>query len=68
VIRVSPARQQSNLRVAYLRGELAAAIGRLLDDDPDLTHEEVLAALLGVADGHVQHLRAGTREETPEHE
>jgi hypothetical protein len=59
MIRVSHARQRSNIRVADLRAELAVTIGRAIDGDPDLTHEEILAALLGVADGHVEHLRRG---------
>jgi hypothetical protein len=58
--RVTDAELKSNIRVATLRLKLTDAIAAVLDGDPDLTYEEILDALLFVAQRQVGHLRYTT--------
>lgn len=57
--RISEEEQASEGRVAATREQLTRALVRSLDAHPDLTYEEILAALLLVADRQVSHMRAG---------
>lgn len=57
--RVSEEEQASEGRVAAVREQLTRALVKSLDAHPDLTYEEVLTALLIVAERQVAHMRAG---------
>ncbi|GAA0738633.1 hypothetical protein Drose_04335 [Dactylosporangium roseum] len=57
--RITAEQQASEGRVAVVRMRVTRALASTLDDHPDLTHEEILAALLLVADRQVSHMRAG---------
>lgn len=56
-MRISKERQASESRVAIVRVELSNAIARVGAAYPALTYEEVLAALLIVAERQVGHMR-----------
>lgn len=56
-MRISEEKQQSEIRIADLRVEISQAIRVAYDKHPgDLTHEEILAALLDVSSRQVRHL------------
>lgn len=63
-MKISAERQASNVRIAEVRVQVVRAIGLVLDEHPNLTHEEVLAGLLIVAGRHVDHLREDDEEVT----
>lgn len=56
--KVSEQRQASNVRIATCRVELVHAIGRTVDQHSNLTHEEILDALLAVAQRQVGYMLA----------
>lgn len=64
--RYTPERQQSNVRIFDLSAELWRAIGTVRDRHPDLTFEEVLAALVQVSGRVVGTLLADDEGEAPD--
>jgi len=64
MLRISEARMASNGRIADVRVEVSRALLAVVERHPDLTYEELLAALLDVAQQQVGHLlKAGLPEE-----
>lgn len=54
--RYTPERQQSDIRISTLSGEIWRAIGAVRDRHPDLSYEEVLASLNQVSTRAVGYL------------
>jgi hypothetical protein len=57
--RITEEQRRSSVRVAMVQSEVTTAIGKVLQDDGDLTYEEVLAGLVAVTDRQLVHLRSG---------
>lgn len=64
---ITEAEQQSSIRISTLGSHLWRAIMAAHQEQPDLTYEEILTALLDVASRNVMRLRQGqhTPAESP---
>jgi hypothetical protein len=56
--RITEEQQRSNARVAYVRSGVTVALAKVGERHPDLTYEEILDALLMVAQRQVMRLRS----------
>lgn len=59
------AQEQSRVRIFQLKLALLKAVGSYIEDDLDLTHEELVMALSQLLDRQIEQLCSGARKKKP---